>query len=60
MYVSKLTLSNFRSYQNLELNLKPGVNTLIGSNGAGKTNIAESILYLTFLNSHRVSSNALS
>jgi DNA replication and repair protein RecF len=29
----------------------------IGKNGEGKTNIAESILYLTFLNSHRASGN---
>ena len=57
MYVSKLTLSNFRSYQNLELNLNPGVNTLIGSNGAGKTNIAESLIFLAFLSSHRTPTN---
>ena len=57
MYVSKLTLSNFRSYQNLELNLKPGVNTFIGSNGAGKTNIAESLIFLAFLSSHRTPTN---
>jgi DNA replication and repair protein RecF len=29
----------------------------VGKNGEGKTNIAESILYLTFLNSHRASGN---
>lgn len=57
MYVSKLTLTNFRSYPQLELNLNPGVNTFIGSNGAGKTNIAESLIFLAFLSSHRTPTN---
>ena len=30
---------------------------LIGHNGSGKTNIAESLIYLAFLSSHRVSNN---
>ena len=53
MYVSKLALNNFRSYTELNLELKPGVTTFIGNNGAGKTNIAESLIYLAFLSSHR-------
>ena len=53
MYVSKLALTNFRSYPELSLNLSPGVTTFIGNNGAGKTNIAESLIYLAFLSSHR-------
>ncbi|MFM8922140.1 MAG: AAA family ATPase, partial [Candidatus Nanopelagicaceae bacterium] len=57
MYVSKLSLTNFRSYPQLELTLEPGVNTFIGSNGAGKTNIAESLIFLAFLSSHRTPTN---
>ena len=57
MRISKLALKDFRSYQNLELNLQPGVNTFIGDNGSGKTNIAESLIYLSFLSSHRVNNN---
>ena len=57
MRITKLALKDFRSYQNLELNLKPGVNTFIGDNGSGKTNIAESLIYLSFLSSHRVANN---
>ena len=53
MFVSKLSLTNFRSYSELDLNLKPGVTVFVGNNGAGKTNIAESLIYLAFLNSHR-------
>ena len=58
MRVSKLALSNFRSYKNLELNFEPGPITFIGNNGCGKTNIAEALIYLGFLSSHRVSTNA--
>jgi DNA replication and repair protein RecF len=57
MRITKLALKDFRSYQNIELNLKPGVNTFIGDNGSGKTNIAESLIYLSFLSSHRVANN---
>ena len=58
MRINKLALTNFRSYPSLEINLSPGVTTFIGDNGSGKTNIAEALIYLSFLSSHRVSSNA--
>ena len=58
MRINKLALNNFRSYPSLEINLSPGVTTFIGDNGSGKTNIAEALIYLSFLSSHRVSSNA--
>ena len=57
MRINKLALTNFRSYNSLELQLQPGVITFIGDNGSGKTNIAESLIYLAFLSSHRVSNN---
>ena len=57
MRITELELTNFRSYPNLKLDLKKGVNTFIGDNGSGKTNIAEALIYLAFLSSHRVSSN---
>ena len=44
MYVSKLSLTNFRSYNQVNLNLKQGTTTFVGNNGAGKTNIAESLI----------------
>jgi len=55
--ITNLNLTNYRSYTNLELQLESGVSIFIGKNGEGKTNIAESILYLTFLSSHRASGN---
>ena len=57
MRVTKLALTNFRSYKNLELEFEPGPTTFIGNNGSGKTNIAESLIYLAYLSSHRVSQN---
>jgi len=57
MRINKLSLTNFRSYKELELNLTNGATTFIGSNGSGKTNIVEAIIYLSFLSSHRVSQN---
>lgn len=57
MRINKLALTNFRSYPSLEIELQSGVTTLIGDNGSGKTNIAEAIIYLAFLSSHRVSNN---
>ena len=57
MLITTLNLTNYRSYSTLDLNLGGGITIFVGKNGEGKTNIAESILYLTFLNSHRASGN---
>lgn len=54
MYVSDLALTDFRSYPELLLGFEPGVSAFIGRNGAGKTNIVESIGYLANFSSHRV------
>jgi DNA replication and repair protein RecF len=57
MFVSHLSLFDFRSYSNLELELKLGQNIFIGENGEGKTNIIEAIMYLALLSSHRISND---
>ena len=57
MRVKRLALNNFRSYKELDLEFAPGPTTFIGNNGSGKTNIAESLIYLAYLSSHRVSTN---
>jgi DNA replication and repair protein RecF len=57
VFITNLNLINYRSYSSLNLPLTKGISIFIGKNGDGKTNITESILYLTFLNSHRVSGN---
>jgi DNA replication and repair protein RecF len=55
--ITNLNLTNYRSYITLDLSLDPGVSIFVGKNGEGKTNIAEAVLYLTFLSSHRASGN---
>ena len=57
MYLSHLSLTNYRSYEQAEFELKPGANILIGANGVGKTNVAEAINYLAVQHSHRVSND---
>ncbi len=57
MFVSHLSLKDFRSYENLELSLKAGQNIFIGENGEGKTNIIEALMYLALLSSHRISND---
>lgn len=57
MRINQLSLTNFRSYPKLDLTFHAGATTFIGDNGSGKTNIAEAIIYLSFLASHRVSQN---
>ena len=58
MYVSHLTLHDFRSYATAEVPLEPGVTAFVGRNGQGKTNLVEAIDYLSRLSSHRVASDA--
>ena len=45
-HITRLTLSDFRSYRWLELNPGPGSVVLLGPNGAGKTNILEALSLL--------------
>ena len=58
MHVSQLSLTDFRSYEQVELTLEPGVSALVGPNGQGKTNLVEAIGYVATLSSHRVSTDA--
>ncbi|MCA0016013.1 DNA replication/repair protein RecF [Mesorhizobium sp. B292B1B] len=46
-HISKLTLTNFRNYAALSLELEPGAVVFSGDNGAGKTNLLEAISLLT-------------
>ena len=58
MHVSHLSLTDFRSWSELELELEPGSTALIGANGQGKTNLAEALGYVATLGSHRVAADA--
>lgn len=46
MHLTKLTLTNFRNYAHLELELVPGLTLIQGNNACGKTNLLEAIFYL--------------
>ena len=58
MHVSRLALTDFRSYPEVLVELDPGASTLIGPNGQGKTNLVEAIGYVATLGSHRVATDA--
>ena len=58
MRVSALSLTDFRSWSQVELELGPGPTALVGRNGQGKTNLVEALGYLATLSSHRVSVDA--
>lgn len=45
--VSRLTLTDFRSYPDASIEARPGFVLLFGENGAGKTNILEAVSLLT-------------
>jgi DNA replication and repair protein RecF len=55
--VTHLTLTDFRNYESLDVELHPGSTLFVGSNGQGKTNLVEALGYLSTLGSHRVSSD---
>jgi DNA replication and repair protein RecF len=58
VHLTRLGLTDFRSYRELSLELGPGVSTFYGANGEGKTNLVEAIGYLATLGSHRVATDA--
>jgi len=51
--IHRLWLVGFRSHKTVDIELDPGVNLVVGSNGAGKTNLVEAIGYLGSLRSFR-------
>lgn len=53
MRIGWLSLAGYRSYAGLEWEPDPGVNLLVGANGAGKTNLLEAVSYLSTLRSFR-------
>jgi len=58
MYVRHLSLRDFRSWAELDLELAPGRTVFVGPNGFGKTNLVEALWVCATLGSHRVSTDA--
>lgn len=46
MHISKLSLVNYRNFANAKLLFQKGINTIIGENGSGKTNVFRAIRLL--------------
>ena len=57
MYVSRLSLTDFRSYEHVDLSLDRGASAFVGPNGQGKTNLIEALRYAATLSSHRVAAD---
>ncbi len=53
MYLKKLELKNYRNYSQVNLNFNKNTILILGNNGNGKTNLLESIYYLSTGRSHR-------
>ena len=51
--LARLRLYNFRNYQELELELGPGLNLFVGENAQGKTNLLEAVATLLLTRSPR-------
>lgn len=53
MYLSSLSLKDYRNYKRLECALCPGINIFTGPNAQGKTNLIEAIYYLSIGKAYR-------
>ncbi len=54
MFLKQLKLTNFRNYTNLDLIFDDRTTVLLGDNAAGKSNVLESIYFLSTTKSNRV------
>ena len=53
MILQQIQLSDFRNYENTQVDFSTGVNAIIGANGQGKTNLTEALAYLSTMKSFR-------
>lgn len=53
MWINKIKISNFRNYDNEEINLEKNINIFYGENAQGKTNIIEAIFLCSMGKSFR-------
>ena len=54
MIIKELKLRNFRNFKNCHISFIPNINIITGLNGQGKTNLLESLVFLSTTKSHRV------
>lgn len=43
MYISKISITNFRNFKNSEISFNDGINVVVGHNNAGKTNLLKAL-----------------
>ena len=55
MFIKRLELKNFRNYEDFSLDINSHKVLIIGKNAQGKTNLLEAVLYLSCLDSYRIS-----
>src|SRR6201994_1994967 len=58
MHLTRLALTDFCSYVDVDVPLAPGVTIFSGHNGEGKTNLVEAVGYAATLASHRAAQDA--
>lgn len=54
MIVESISLRHFRNYTNINCTFDKGLNVITGDNAQGKTNLLESLVYLSLTRSHRI------
>ncbi len=59
MILTNIKLTNFRTYNSLNLEFSPKFNIIYGNNGEGKTNLVESIYLLALSKSFRVNNDKI-
>lgn len=57
MKINSLSLLNFRNYESLTCQFNPQLNIIVGDNAQGKTNLLESIYFMSTLRSFRTQSD---
>ena len=57
MWLKNLSIKQFRNYHNIEIDFNPKLNVFVGRNAQGKTNLLESIYFLSLTRSHRTNSD---
>ena len=58
MFINRLSLKQFRNYQDACVEFKKNINIIIGNNAQGKTSLIESIYVLSTTKSHRTSKDS--
>ncbi|MEN8139263.1 MAG: DNA replication/repair protein RecF [Bacteroidota bacterium] len=52
MHLKNLSLINYKNFKTVQFDLSPQINCFVGNNGIGKTNVLDSIYYLSFTKSY--------